>query len=503
MTAVPEQVVGITSEPVRLEELLAIADGAGVVLSDDVSAAMQASRDVVDGAVARRHRVYGLNTGVGHARDEVLPPEAVAAMQPVLLAMHAGAFGAAHPREVVRATIAARVVGLTRGGSGASPAVAQMLVDMLNSGVTPVVPGTGSVGAGDLGEHALIGLVAIGRGQAEVEGQVVAGAEALRGSGLHPLTLEAKDGLALISANGVTLGHGALVLRDGRRLLEVADVVAGTAMDAVSANPSVLAPVVQAAKGSRGQERSARRLRVQLADSERTAAPASVQDPLSFRVVPQVHGACGDVLDHVTEAWTTELNAMTDNPLAAVQTAEVLSNGNFHPVLVALGFEGLRLALAHVAQLSERRTGHLWQAVISSFASGPPPVLASASPPAMAGLQLRYAAAARYTRIRQLADPVTLDVPPLDFGQEDHSTNAPAAVACTREALDVLLDVLAVEAMNAYALLTRLPAPSPGAGTQRFLTSITRVLEQLEQDAPAHVVHQAVKNALPATAAGR
>lgn len=485
----------ISAAPTSVDEVVAVARGARVQLGADALDRIGASRAVVDAVIGSGQLVYGLNTGVGAARDVRLPDDTVRAMQPVLVAMHAGALGDPLPREVVRAAMAARLVGLARGGSGASPAVARMLAALLNAGVHPVVAETSSVGAGDLGQHAAVGLVALGLGQAEVDGRIVPGAEALRAAGLLPLRLEPKDGLALISASGFTLGEGALVLHRAAGLLAVADAVAATSMDAVGANPSVLDPAVQEAKGSPGQARSAERMRVRLAGGRHDPATLSVQDPLSFRVAPQVHGGCADLLAFATTALATELNAAADNPLASVPAGRLISNGNFHPVLVALAFEALRPALAHVGQLSERRLGHLWQLAIGGPSATAAPDLSSA-PPWVAGLQLRYPAAARYTRLRQLADPVTLDVPPLDFGQEDHSTNAPEAVRRTGEALDVLVDLLAVELLTAYAILIRSEVRQ-GDGTRAVLDALGGVLAALPPGCPPDAVARAVTRALP------
>jgi len=486
--------VALTAAPISLEQLLAVVDGAPVRVSREALQLMEASREALDRAVARGDAVYGVTTGVGHLRDQRLPPEVVHRMQARLLDMHAGAYGEPLRRDEVRAVMTARLVGLTRGGSGAAPRVAEALAGLLNADVVPVVPSTGSVGAGDLGEHAYVALVATGKGRALVDGDIVSGDVALSRAGLEPLRLTGKDGLALISANGVTLGTGALVLRRARRLLSVADTVAAVSMDAFGANASVLAPEVQAAKGLVGQAASATRLRRVLAGSPRCGAAVSVQDPISFRVVPQVHGACADVLGSADRAVTAELNARADNPLASASTGQVLSNGNFHPVLVALAFESLRVAVAHLVQLSERRTGQLWQRAVTALTdlpSGDP----STAPWWAAGLQLRYAAAAGWTRARSLAGPVTLDVPPLDFGQEDHSTNAPAAVRCTQEVLDVAEDVLAIELLNACALLALSPEPAPGPRAADLVAALGRELEGLP--AAADRVHERVRAVLP------
>lgn len=488
--------VVISSEPVSLPELVSIADGAEVALAGSAWDRMRASRDVVEAALAQGEAVYGASTGVGHARDVAIEAERMRAIQQQLVRMHAGAFGPTLPSRVVRAVMAARLVGLTRGGSGASPELAGMLTELLNRGVAPLVPSIGSVGAGDLAAHAAIGLVALGEGSAEVGGRVMPGSEALQVAGLRPLALAPKDGLALISANGVTLGFGCLVLDRAEQVLALANATAATSMDAWAANPSVLDPAVQAAKGSVGQSAVAHQMREHLAGSDRIAAPQSLQDPLSFRVIPQVHGACLDVLAAVTAALTTELNAMADNPLAEAGSDRVLSNGNFHPMLVALGFESLRVALAHVTQLSERRLGQLWDTAVKGLGADPPN--GPPSPSLAAGLLLRYAAAARSTRARALANPVTLDVPVLDVGQEDHSTNAPQAVEATDELLDVTLDVLTAEALIARGLLLLEPERVPGTGTTRLLDALADALDPLGDEPAGPDVHAAARSVLVA-----
>jgi histidine ammonia-lyase len=489
----PGRVVLSTAEA-SIADVVAIADGAEVVVDDEARWSMARSRQVVQDAVDRGEPIYGVTTGVGDARDINLSPDQIQQAQAALVRMHAGALGPPLGRRVVRAAMAARLIGLCRGGSGASPAVADMLAALLNNAITPVVPATSSVGAGDLGAHALIGLVAIGEGQADVGGVVVPGADALSGAGLRPLTLHLKDAIALISANGLTLGRGALVLDRAVTVLKVADHVAATSFDAVRANPSVLDPLVQEAKGIPGQSAVAARMRSHLACSQRTADPASLQDALSFRVTPQVNGAATEILTAAEGALVRELNAQADNPLAAAGTNRVISNGNFHPILVAIAFESLRVALAHVAHLSDRRAGIIWDTMVGAV-SGSAPLASHASPAALNGLLLRYASAARSTAAHRLAHPVTLDVPVLDRGHEDHATNAPAAVDATDNLLDVLLDLLATEALIAAALIDARPEPPAGQASRELLTRLDAVMTG-DAPPPAHEAHTQARDAV-------
>ena len=491
-----DQVV-VSAAPMTLDELVAVARGARLTLSDEAVAQIEASRRVVDAALEGTELVYGLNTQLGHARDERVPIEALRAFQPQLVLLHQGGFGGPLPREVVRAAIAARVNGIARGGSGATLGVARAMVDLLNARIHPVVPSIASVGAADLGQHAAVGAVLLGFGEAEVDGTVIPGAEALQRAGLTPVQLEPKDGLAVVSANGFAIGRAALVLDRARHVLDAADTVAAVTMDAIHANPSIVEPAAMTAKGVAGQVTSAARIRDRLAGTAR--ASVSVQDPLTIRVTPQVHGAAREVVAFAARAVETELNAAADNPLSSIEAGRLISNGNFHPMLLALAVDAIRPALAHVGQLSERRSDRLWNAIVGSLSQDAPPAELVNDPKVMAGIGLRYPIAAHATRLRQLAGPVTLDVSSLDLGQEDHSTNAPEAVARTGEALDVLADVLAVELLIARASLLWSPEPAAAPGVRQICSRVESIL--VDAASPhAGDLHRALAGAI---AAGR
>jgi histidine ammonia-lyase len=321
--------VVIDVAPVPLADLLAVARGAAVELTGAAMERIASGRRVVDGVLASGRAVYGLTTGVGHNRDVRVPDAELVGQQYMIVRTHSGGFGPALATEVARAAMAVRLVGLTRGGSGATPAVADSLVGMLNAGVHPLLPRTSSVGAADIGAMALIAQVAIGAGRAEYGGEVLTGGEALARAGIPPLVLQAKDGLALVSANGVSVGQGALVVERAVALADAAELVAALSMEATRGNPSIALPVVAAGKPFPGLVESCRQLRAALAGSYlmETGAPASVQDPLSFRVVPQVHGAFRDVSAFAGQAVGTELNAQADNPLVSPTDGTLVSTG--------------------------------------------------------------------------------------------------------------------------------------------------------------------------------
>ncbi|TFV90455.1 aromatic amino acid ammonia-lyase [Blastococcus sp. CT_GayMR16] len=484
---------------VPLTDLLSIARGASVGLADGARERIASGRRVVDGVLASGRAVYGLTTGVGHLRDVRVPDGELIGQQYMIVMTHSGGFGPLLPTEVVRAAMAVRLVGLTRGGSGASPAVAESLVGLLNAGVHPLLPRTSSVGAGDLGAMALVAQVAIGAGRAEYLGELLSGGEALARAGIAPLVLQAKDGLAMVSANGVSVGQGALVAERAGVLADAAELVAALSMEATRGNPSVALPVVAEGKPFPGLAESCRQLREALSGSYLlgSGVPASVQDPLSYRVVPQVHGAFRDTTAFVAQTVETELNSQADNPLVSPSDGTLVSNGNFHPVLLAVAFDALRVAIAHVGQLSDRRLGHLWAAFFEAMSGGSPSF--EGPPPDLPGMHLRYAAAAAYAELRQLAAPVSLDVGVLDQGVEDHSTAAPLSVRKADEALDLLADILTIELLLAADILDLRPElPTLGAGTAVLYGSARGAIAALS-DRSTDAVHAAVRATLSAS----
>ena len=475
-----------------IAELLGIAGGRNVELGPEAIATIRDSRAVVEATLASGQVVYGLNTRLGSMKDRRVDDTELQQFQEAVIRGHAGAIGPPLPAPIVRAAMAARVNGLARGGAGASLAVAETLVAMLNAGLHPVVPSSGSVGASDLSQMAAIALVAVGGGEAELGGQRMPGGEALRKAGIEPLRPQPKDGLAFISANGVSVGHGAFVVARAMEALELADLSAALSLEAMSGNASAFEAAVAAAKGVQGQVIVSAHVRDLLKGSAILEPdPArTIQDPISFRAVPQVHGAAYEFIELARRAVEAELNAMSDNPLVSREERRMIHNSNFHPMLLALSFDALRPALAHVGQLADRRLSHLWTASTAyrdvwSHVSG------------VRGVSLRYAAAAAYAELRQLANPATLDVPPLDRAIEDHSTGATISVRHTDAALEQLDAIIAVELLLARDLMAMAGSERRlGAGTAAVLESVTSVLRSTTEETSAVDVHAAVVTAM-------
>ena len=497
MTIAPPGGVTIGTGPLPVADLVRVARGAPVELSTVAFDRIAASRAVVDAYVDGETLIYGLNTGLGHLRDVRVPRETLREYQRDIVIAHDGGVGEPLPAEVVRAAMGVRLNGIARGGSGASPGLARGLAALLNARVHPVVPTVGSVGASDLMHMAAIAAVLIGEGRAEVDGEVVAGGVALARAGLEPVTLEPKDGLTLVSANGVSIGHAALVVDRARRLARLADLSVALALEAADGNPSTLDPVVLAAKPVPGQLLSGTAIRGFLRGSRllEPGGPRSVQDPLSFRVAPQVHGAFRLFVDLLDDQVALELNAIDDNPMVDPAGGRMLSNGNFHPMALALAADALRPAIAHVVQLADRRLSHVWAGLAEVF----PDPERSAAMLERGGMLLRYAAAALTSELRDAAGPVTLDVAPLDSGVEDHSTNAPLAVRRTDQALATAEAVLAIELLVVDDMLAiSRPARRTGGPVEAARAALGEVRRHLGPRPPAAKLHAAVVEALPA-----
>jgi len=497
MSTIP---VVLTSVGLDLAEFYRVAvDGATLEIALEVMTHVEAGRAVVERALVGDTLIYGLNTGLGHLRNQRVSHEQLLEYQVRIVTAHAGGVGSPLPDEDVRAMMLARIAGMARGGAGVHPGALRMLVAMLNTGVHPIVPEVGSVGASDLMHMAAIALVAIGQGQARYAGEVLPSDEALARAGIAPYVPQPKDGLALINANGASIGLGALTVRMAERIAALADTAGALTLEAIIGNPGPYDAEAAAAKPFPGQIEAAAHLRAVLAGSYlyEPDTNLSVQDPLSFRTMPQVHGALRERIAATRHSVTIELNAIDDNPLVSIANNRLLSNGNFHPMVLALDFDALRVALAHVGLLSERRMSKVSTQTFGSEV-GQSGHAGSANPHPISGL-LAYSAAALVAALKHLANPATLECPPLDLDVEDHATLAPLAVMLTRQALTYLETILVIEAVLAADVLeSRGATPRLGVGTGEAFVTIRQVREQLGATAPAAVVVEATRVALAA-----
>jgi histidine ammonia-lyase len=477
-----------------LEDLVAVARReVRVSIDADARARVEAARRAID-LVAEggdaAPRVYGVNTGFGFLAETRISADNVRALQRNLVRSHACGVGPALPKEVVRAMMLLRAQVLARGCSGVRLSVIELLCEMLNRGVHPVIPSQGSVGAsGDLAPLAHLALVLIGEGRAEHRGEVLSGGLALSRAGLAPVELQAKEGLALINGTQFMLALGALALDDAASLAVHADIAGAMSLEAHKGSSRPFEERVIAVRPHPGALDSARNLRAMLAESEIAESHArcgKVQDAYSFRCMPQVHGASRDAIAWVRQVLAREVNAVTDNPLVFVREdgeADLISGGNFHGQPLALALDLLAIACAELANISERR---LEQLVNPALSSGLPPFLAKDTGLDSGYMIAQVTAAALVSENKVLCHPASVDSIPSSAGKEDHVSMGSVSATKAARVVEHLRQVLAIEIMvAAQGLDLRLPLRA-GAGARAAHECVRERVRTLDGDRELH-----------------
>jgi histidine ammonia-lyase len=398
-----------------------------------------------------------------------------------LVRSHAAGVGEPLEDAEVRAMMLIRANVLAKGFSGIRPELAEMLCELLNRGVHPVVPSRGSVGAsGDLAPLAHMALVVIGEGEARLEGERLTGGEALRRAGLAPFELHPKEGISLLNGTQAMLGVGSLALLEAEILADTADVVCALSLDALRGTPVAFDPRLHEARPHPGQIACARNLAALLEGSEirqSHVACRRVQDAYSLRCAPQVHGAVRDVLAQARRAFSIELNAATDNPL--VFEDHVVSGGNFHGQPVAVWLDALAIALSTLAGISERRIDRL---VNPELNEGLPAFLA-AHPGLESGLMMaQVTAAALVAETRLLATPASVKSITTEGNTEDFVSMGMTAALKLKQAVANTRHVLAIEALCACQGLDCLAPLTTGRKAQRAYQAVRQVVEPLRED---------------------
>jgi histidine ammonia-lyase len=441
-------------DPLDLEAIAAVARGGRkVAIAPQARAAMQRARDVVDNVVAggdAAPAVYGVNTGFGALAEVRISAAEVTRLQQNLVRSHAAGVGAPLPRDVVRAMMLLRAAVLATGRSGARVICCERLCELLDAGVHPVIPARGSVGAsGDLAPLAHLALGMIGEGLAEYRGETLPAAEALRRAELAPLLLQAKEGLTLLNGTQHMTAVGALALLDAEHTCRVADIAGALSLEALKGTARAFDPRVVAARPHPGQIAVATFLRELLVGSEIAESHKNcgkVQDPYSLRCMPQVHGASRDLLAYARSVIEREASSSTDNPLVFPDTDEMISGGNFHGQPVALALDAAAIAIAELANISERR---IEQLVNPHLSSGLPPFLAPDSGLNSGFMIAQVSAAALVSENKILAHPASVDSIPSSAGREDHVSMGATAALKLATIHDHVRHVLAIELLCA------------------------------------------------------
>jgi histidine ammonia-lyase len=479
--------VELNGQALTLEQIAAVAVGdEHVAISPLARPCIAASRKVIEQIVARDAVVYGVNTGFGKLSDVRVPQEELRQLQLNLVRSHACGIGEPLSEPEVRAMMLLRANVLTLGFSGIRCDVIELLCEMLNRRVHPVVPEKGSVGAsGDLAPLAHLALSVIGEGEVVFEGQRTPAADALRRAKLEPIELEAKEGLALLNGTQAMHAVGGLTLLRAQRLARVADVSGAMSLEALKGTPVAFDLRLQDARPHPGQKAVAEHLLSLLEDSEIRQSHLTddprVQDAYSLRCMPQVHGAVRGALAHCEDILLIESASATDNPLVFAETGDVISGGNFHGAPLAFAFDYTAIAITDLMSISERRTDRL---VNPDKSEGLPAFLAQ-RPGVESGFMIAHVAAASLlNEARVLAHPASVDNITTSGGKEDHVSMGMTSALKLRSIVDLAENLLAIELLAAAEGLEHRRPLKAGRGVERAFAAVRKIAPPLTHDRP-------------------
>lgn len=441
----------------KIKEL--IDSKAEIQLSAEATKKITRCRQYLDDKLATGEDVfYGINTGFGSLCDTVISKADLSQLQRNLVLSHACGIGEEVPDQLVKLMLLLKVQGLSYGHSGVQLATANRLLDFYNHDILPVIYQQGSLGAsGDLAPLAHLSLPLLGEGMVRVNGELMTSAEMLKKMGWKPLVLQSKEGLALLNGTQFMSAYGVWIMMRAQQLSYAADLVAAVSVEAFDGRLNPFFENVNQVRNQQGQIKTAQQMRQFFEGSEIISqSKKHVQDPYSFRCIPQVHGASKDAIDYATAIFEREINAVTDNPTIFPETDEIISAGNFHGQPLAITLDFLGIALAELGNISERRTYQL-----IGGKRGLPPFLV-ANPGLNSGFMIpQYAAASVVSQNKQLASPASVDSIESSNGQEDHVSMGANAATKGYRILENLEKIIGIELFNAaQALEFRRPLKS-------------------------------------------
>ncbi len=466
----------------NLEEFISVTRGGEQVsLTESAVEAINKSRKLVDDIVEEKRVVYGISTGFGKFSDVSISKDETAQLQKNLIISHSCGVGNPFSEDVSRGIMLLRANALSKGNSGVRLSTIQTLIDMLNKGVTPVIPEKGSLGAsGDLAPLSHMVLVMLGEGEAWYQGERLTGAEAMKRAGVPTIELTSKEGLGLINGTQVMTSVGAHAVYDGLQLSALADIAAAMTVEALNGITDAYDDRLHQLRPHQGQINTAKNMLTILEGSARTTRQGEirVQDAYVLRCVPQVHGASKDALNYVSNKVAIELNAVTDNPIIFPDAGDAISGGNFHGQPMALPFDFLGIALSELANISERRIERL----VNPALSGLPAFLTERGGLHSGFMIMQYSAASLVSENKVLAHPASVDSIPSSANQEDHVSMGTIAARKARDILQNAQNVIAIELLAACQGidLSEQKALSPAA--QKVYETIRNVVPKLEED---------------------
>jgi histidine ammonia-lyase len=480
--------------PLTLEDLEDVAVRRRPVAFDpEARARVERSRAAID-AIAhegdKAARVYGVNTGFGALSETRISAQDIRALQRNLVRSHSTGVGPSLAASEVRGMMLLRAQVLALGHSGVRPVLVDTLVAMLNAGVHPRIPAQGSVGAsGDLAPLAHLALAMIGEGEAEVEGRTTSGGDALRAAGIAPVVLEAKEGLALINGTQYMASLGTLAILEAERLCRAADVAGAMSLEALKGSSRPFDERLQAARPHPGQAVVARNMRALLADSEIAESHrdcGKVQDAYSLRCMPQVHGATRDALAWARSVHATEINSVTDNPSVFLDEhgkADLISGGNFHGQPLALALDLAAIAVAELANISERRVEQL---VNPALSTGLTPFLAAGSGLHSGFMIAQVASASLVSENKVLCHPASVDSIPSSAGKEDHVSMGSVSARKLVQVVTNVKHALAIEIMTAAAGVDQRAPLKPSRGVAAAQAMVRSQVTPMTEDRPLY-----------------
>jgi histidine ammonia-lyase len=478
MKAIPLGFDGMT-----LDQLVAIArDGAHAKLSEGSQERIRLTRQMVDNWVEDEKTIYGITTGFGALSDVVISKKDTRKLQENILMSHAAGVGDPLDKQYVRATMALRIKDLARGHSGIRLETVEHLVALLNWGVCPVIPEKGSVGAsGDLAPLAHLALVLVGLGEAFFKGQRMSGRQVLSKCGLKPIQLEAGEGLALVNGTQVMTAIGGLAVFDAINLSKMTDIAAAMSLEVLMGSRTEFNRRIHQVRPHPGQADAAANMERLVQNSEIITSHKDcgrVQDAYTLRCSPQVHGATKDAIRYCRKVIETEMNSSTNNPLIYAEDQEFLLGGNFHGQPVALALDFLGMAVAELANISERRIERL----VNPMLSGLPAFLVGDGGLNSGFMIAQYTAAALVSENKVLCHPASVDSIPTSANKEDHVSMGTISARQCRDVIANTEEVIAIELLCGAQALDLLTNIKPGEGTLAAYQVIRKAIPHLESD---------------------
>lgn len=487
--------ITIDGESLTLESMAQVAlEKEPVQLSEPARTRVLASRAVIDKALESDLPIYGVTTGFGKLSDVRIPHDEIRQLQQNLLRSHATGVGDPLSESEVRAAILLRANSLSKGYSGVRPEIIEILIEILNKNVVPVVPSRGSVGAsGDLAPSAHMALVLTGEGEAVCGGERLPGSIALQRAGINSIQLQAKEGLSLLNGTQFMAAVGGLAIVHADSLMNTGDVAAALTLEVLLGSVKADDVRIHRVRPHPGQRRTAENISRLLRNSaivESHRDCGRIQDAYSLRCVPQVHGAVRDTLGHIRRVLSIEMNSATDNPLVFPDGEAILMGGNFHGAPLGYCFDYAAIALTDLASISERRLERL----VNPDLSGLPAFLIRQPGLSSGYMMLQVMVASLVSENKILAHPASVDSIPTSANKEDHVSMGMTAALKLRSIVDNLEIVLAGELLAACQAMEFRKPLEPGEGTRRAYDLVRQVVPPLEQDREISPDIEAVRN---------